>query len=197
MNYSELHPLKMAAEKVLAPMSQWKDRCHEASVALVRSGVIKGARVARGSCRLVPSQHSWVVLGDPYLTATVILDPTLWGHTRVSPEVWIGKRNRWGHRPHGAGNIYDWGRPNPPTGKVITLTPPKGGWSGIAESFLKQLGPLDFEGWRVLTQAPVQGWPATEILTQLRKHPQLGAFIPIDIVGMVIGDECGGLYPRS
>lgn len=189
--------LQSLAQEVLAPMRQWENRCHEASVKLVASGVIKGLRVARGSCRLVPSQHSWAVLGNPYDKGALILDPTLWSHTRVSPEVFVGTGKKWGHKPHGSGSIFEFGRPPLPTGKIVKLAPPKEGWSTAAKGFLAVIGPLDFEGWSVLAHCPVGGWPSKEILGQLRKHPQLGNFIPIDIVGMLLEDTCGDLYPRS
>jgi hypothetical protein len=189
--------LRHLAEQALKPLKQWSRNCHAASVALVKSGAIPGARVARGSCRVVPGQHSWVTIGDPYASNVVILDPTLWSYTLISPEVYVGNRNKWNYRPHGSGSIFTWGRPPEAKGRVVKLKPPAGGWSADAKTFLEMLGPLDEEGWKVLAHAPVQGWPAAEILSQLYGHPVLGVFIPVDIVGMVIGEDCNGLYPRS
>lgn len=197
MDYEQHREMKRKAEAALDPMRQWSKRCHEASVALVRSGAFPGARVARGVCNGVGGQHSWVVLGDPYDQKATILDPTLWSYTGVASEVYVGDCKKWRHRPFGTGNIFEWGRPPEPTGKVVKLTPPKGGWSEAAHHFLMVLGPLDLEGWAVLAHAPVQGWPAKEILGQIRKHPGLEQRIPIDIVGMVLQEQCDGLYPRS
>lgn len=196
MTRDEMRELQRAAEAALAPVQQWHHQCHAASVALVESGAIKGACVARGSCKVVGSQHSWVALGDPYLGTTVIVDPTLWSYTGISPEVYVGSWNKWHHRPRGCMSIYEWGRPAPAKGAVVVLQPPKGGWSAIAKSFLDSLGPLDLEGWQLMANAPVLGWPATEIMKQMSEHPKIKAHIPIDIAGMVLG-EVSDIYPRS
>jgi hypothetical protein len=189
--------LQKAVEEVLAPLDQWSKRCHEASVTLVESRIIQGMRIARGSCIAVPGQHSWVTVGDPYSSQSLVVDPTLWSYRGTTAKVFIGMREVWKHTPHGSGNIFKWGRPPQATGPVIELEPPAEGWSWDARVFLEILGPLDHAGWSLLAHAPVQGWPSREILTQLLKHPTLGPRIPIDIVGMVIGSECNGLYPQS
>lgn len=198
MTNDELRDLKHTAERALEPMRQWGQRCHEASVALVSSGAIRGLQVARGTCMAIGGQHSWVTMGDPYNIHTIILDPTLWSYTSVAPEVYVGNANKWRHRPKGSGDIFMWGRPpEVPERKAYRLKPPKRGWSPHALQFLMVLGPIDLDGWRMMANAPVQGWPATEIMTQMFADEKIKAFIPADIVGMVIGNECGGLYPRS
>jgi hypothetical protein len=80
--------------------------------------------------------------------------------------------------------------------KAYRLQPPEGGWSAHAKEFLKVLGPIDLHGWHILANAPVQGWPAREIMAQMQKDPNLRAHIPIDIVGMVL-DAVPDLYPKS
>lgn len=194
----EWEALRRTAQTALEPMKQWHHRCHEASIALVLSGKIKGLRVARGVCRVVGGQHSWCVIGDPYDEKAVILDPTLWSYTNIAPEVFVGDRKRWGHKPFGTGNIFTWGRPpEVPERKAYRIKPPKGGWSPAARVFFQVLGHIDLEGWRVLAHAPVQGWPAEEVLRAMSRHSEeLRMAIPVDIRGMLL-DEVPDLYPKS
>ena len=70
------------AEEILAPLDDWAGQCHAASLKLVRHGDLGACRVARGACRGVLGQHSWVVLGDDcYDKLATIIDPTLWSYT--------------------------------------------------------------------------------------------------------------------
>jgi hypothetical protein len=192
--------LKTVAEEVLAPLDDWDLRCHAASVALMRSGRFGTCRVARGWCEGVPGQHSWLVLGDDcYANKAVVVDPTLWSYDQTVEGVWVGKANVR-HRPHGAGSIWAWGRPNDPTGPVVKLTP-REPFSPPALAFLEMLGPLDEAGWIALAHAPVEGWPAGEIIDALCEtpHPTIPdqtfeAYVPIDIVGMVTARNPKGLY---
>lgn len=80
-------------EAVGRPLVAFRFRCHEASLALVRSGVLpEGARVARGSCPGVGGQHSWVVLGgDCYDRKAQVIDPTLWCYDNAVREIWKGR----------------------------------------------------------------------------------------------------------
>lgn len=197
MDYGQMSGYKRLAEGALAPMKRWSKQCHAASVRLVESGVIPGARVARGTCRMVPGQHSWVCIGDPYADNVLILDPTLWSYTGVAAEVWVGERKRFNHRPFGYGNIFAWGRPpNCKLKQAVSLPEPEGGWTSAAKTFLEMLGPIDMDGWRILAHAPVQGWPATEIMTQMCRHSEsMRMMIPVDIRGMVC-NEVTELYPK-
>ena len=175
-----------------SPLHEWGGQCHAASLALVKSGAVGPARVARGTCPGVPGQHSWVILGDNCydLNATVI-DPTLWSYDETVEGIWVGKAKDRPHRPHGYGSIWEWGRPHEATGEVLTLDYE---FSARARMFLDLLGPLDFEGWCMLAHAPVKGWPSDEIFTAMARDERLAHRVPIDIVGMATRENPGGLY---
>jgi hypothetical protein len=178
----------------LGGLDKWSHQCHGASIALVKSGVLgTECRVARGSCPGVGGQHSWVVLGmDCYDPEAKVIDPTLWSYDSTVDGVWIGLASERPHVPHGAGSIWQWGRPEPGGEEPITLAVPV---SGYAESFLDMLGPLDITGWgRLFSNAPVGGWPAAEIIEAAWNTPDLKALIPIDRVGMVTTINPEGLY---
>lgn len=185
--------LRMAALHALAPLTRWAHDCHAASITLVKSGALPPARVARGSCVGVGGQHSWVVLGDDcYDRNAVIVDPTLWSYDDDVQGVWVGTYRDGKHTPHGTGSIFQWGRPNEATGPVVELTP-REPFSAEARRFLDLLGPLDQEGWIMLAHAPVQNWPAGEIIDAMVESG-FGAFIPIDIIGMTTDRNPGGAY---
>lgn len=177
----------------LAPLDQWAKRCHEASLFVVRSGIFGESRVARGFCKGVGSQHSWVVLGlDCYADHVTIVDPTLWSYDDDVEGVWTGPGGR--HTPHGTGNIFEWGRPPRATDEPVELQPQQP-FSDSARLFLDLLGPIDEKGWRILCSAPVEGWPAAEIFGAILETFEWGAAVlPIDIVGMVTDRNPNGLY---
>lgn len=183
--------LKQKARKVLDPLERYGRQCHAASIALVQAGI--GDRVARGTCPGVGGQHSWVVIGDPY-RPTLIIDPTLWSYDSSVKGIWVGVDH--GHRPFGAGQIWDWGKPCAGNGPIVPLTP-KVPFSQEAKLFLEMLGPLDERGWSALTKAPVGGWPASEIIAAIDDTEQLSVFVPIDILGMVTDRNPGGLYLKN
>lgn len=181
------------ATKHLAPLDRWATQCHAASIELVRSGKLGEARVARGTCRSVAGQHSWVVLGnDCYDENATIVDPTLWSYDNSTSGVWVGTYRDGIQRPHGKGSIWEWGRPAEAVNEPVELTPRKP-FSPAAESFLRLLGPLDAEGWRMLAHAPVEGWPAGEIIDAMCESG-FEAVLPIDIVGMTTERNPSGLY---
>lgn len=178
----------------LTPLEKWSQQCHAASLMVINA--LGRGRVARGTCRGVGGQHSWVVLGDDcYAPDAKILDPTLWSYDKSVTGIWTGFARDGRHRPFGSGWIWDWGRPA--TAKirrnVIALTPTEP-LSGEAERFLKLLGPLDRTGWDVLAHAPVEGWPAGEILAAMDDTEAVTALVPIDTLGMVTNRNPGGLY---
>jgi hypothetical protein len=178
----------------LSPLDKWSHQCHAASVALVRAGV--GDRVARGMCPGVGGQHSWVVMGENvYDREALIIDPTLWSYRDDVTGIYVGTAAEYGHRPHGAGSIWDWGRPVRQGGPVISLTPTFE-LSRSAERFLEMLGPLDMRGWQTLANAPVEDWPASEIYAAMDDTPDLSALVPIDRLGMLTDRNPGGLYMR-
>lgn len=178
---------------VLDPLGDWTQNCHAASIKLVKSGVLPHARVARGWCFKVPSQHSWVVVGDDcYDPEAPIVDPTLWDHHDDIGTVWVGTLQNGLHSPHGAGTIWEWGHPKAPTGPIVKLTPRKS-FSNDALLFLDILGPLDEKGWRELAHAPTEEWPATEILPAINDSFD-SEWVPVDIIGMLTDRNPGGLY---
>lgn len=177
-------------------LEPWYHQCHAASLRLVNSGVFGDifVRVARGTADGVPGQHSWIVVGrDCYNPAAPVVDATLWSYVDSVAGIWIGKARERHHTPHGAGSIWDWGRPGSPTGPVIELRP-RTPLSRAAQRFLDLLGPLDYQGWSVLAHAPVQGWPAGEIYEAMSFTPGLKSLVPIDRVGMLTDLNPGGLY---
>lgn len=175
-------------------LTVWAHQCHAASVELVRSGLWPEARVARGTCRGVGSQHSWVVLGmDCYARRVKIVDPTLWSYRDDVDGIYLGGPSTFGHRPHGKGNIFAWGKPEAQGGPPVELTPDEP-LSRAAMLFLDMLGPLDCSGWAVLSGAPVEGWPAGEIFRAMAQTKGLDQLVPIDILGMVTDLNPSGLY---
>lgn len=189
--------LAAQAEEVLDTLDRWAYDCHSASLALVKSGKLGTCRVARGSCTGVRGgQHSWVVLGDDcYDDDAAIVDPTLWSYDDSVTGVWTGGYCDGRHMPFGKGSIWKWGRPDHPVGggEIIELTPEEP-WSESAKVFLNLLGPLDRRGWAVLAHAPVEEWPAREIIGAMYQDRRLAPLLPIDIVGMVTDLNPGGLY---
>jgi hypothetical protein len=184
------------AEKILDPLDDWARQCHAASIKLVTSGEFGTCRVARGSCVGVGGQHSWVVLGnDCYRDTATIIDPTLWSYDESVDGVWVGTMRDGRHRPHGAGLIWEYGRPPSAVERgeePMDLTPTKP-WSSAAEVFLGLLGPLSKQGWIELAHYPVEGWPAGEIIEAMIESG-LEGYIPIDRVGMLTDRNPNGLY---
>lgn len=190
--------MALMAEKIGVPVERWAGQCHSINLELVRSGLLPG-RVARGTAADVPSQHSWIVLGedrgiaDPYDHRAVIVDPAIWHCRNMPPQITVMRNSMLTHRPHGAGSIWDYGRPCRGDGPVIGLQGADQ-LGARARSFLEMLGPLDRRGWMMLAHAPVQGWPAREILTAMHATPGLGVLIPIDHLGMATDLNPGELY---
>ena len=185
----------VAIDEAMDQLDRWAQKCHSASLHLVRSGVLPPtARVARGRCSGVMGQHSWVVVGDDvYAPDAQIVDPTLWSYDPDVSGIWYGSARDGRHRPHGTGLIWNYGRPGDPTGPIVRLTP-KVQLSRRAAEFLAMLEPLDYNGWSVLAHAPVEGWPSDEILAAIDDTDALTALVPIDVLGMVTDRNPGGLY---
>lgn len=181
-------------EKKIGGSAKWAKNCHAASLAIVRSGLLpEGARVARGFRAGIQSQHSWACTGDPYDPDTVILDATLWSYVGGNPCIVVCKASNKAYRPHGAGSIWEYGRPTPRVGDEIKLK----GLSSKALRFIHEASDgrgLDKAGWMTLANSPVQGWPAKEIFTAMSKDERLAHLIPIDILGMVTDENPGKLY---
>ncbi len=186
-------PKKQLIEAI-GGLDSWDKQCHACSLALIRTGLLPDdARVARGWCGSVASQHSWVVLGSPYDETAPILDGTLWSYTGQSPRLFFCPRGNLQYTPHGAGSIWEYGCPEGPTDKIIELD---ANFSKTATDFLDMAAPngLDRLGWNVLAHAPVGGWPAKEIIGAMYDDLRLRALIPIDVVGMLTDRNPGGLY---
>lgn len=185
------------AEMTGKPLSAYAHQCHAASIALVQSGLLPGPgdwRVARGSCKYVRGQHSWVVLGDVF-KPRLILDPTLWSYREVDPEVLVCGRALGWHVPNGSGTLFwhgDWINGD---GPIVALD--EEGLSLTARSFLAEIGPMDVQGWARLASGPVErGWPAAEIIDRMLDDRRLSALVPIDAQGHLTNRNPGGLYQR-
>jgi hypothetical protein len=193
--------IRRVTAETLDPLERWAHQCHGASLKLVSERIFGQARVARGACSGVGGQHSWVVIGDDcYDRGAVIVDPTLWSYRGGNPRVWVGSLADGLHTPHGSGSIWAWGRPNEASGPVVELTPRRP-FSPAARMFLDLLGPLDREGWIMLAHAPMQGWPAAEIIDAICETPDpslrgqtFQGYVPVDVVGMLTDRNPSGLY---
>lgn len=185
------------ADTIGIPVARWHHQCHSISLAIVKSGLLPGARAARGTCPGVGGQHSWIVVGDDcYDPEAVVVDPTLWSYVPGTPTIWTGLASERPHVPHGAGSIWDAGRPPEPTGEVMALTPATP-LSAEAKRFLELAAPLglDARGWMVLASSlPVEGWPAGEVYAAMDDTPGLGVFVPVDRLGMLTHRNPDGLY---
>lgn len=191
-------------EEAIGDLERWAWQCHAASIALVKSGLLgRECRVARGSCRGVTGQHSWVVRSsrteDCFNPKTMIIDVTLWSYDPEQPKVWIGSMDSGLHTPHG------WGPP------LITLGCPVSGggveialdWpeppSAMAAQWLSMFhdgadGPLDQRFWMSLANTTVVGWPAGEFIRAMANTAAVQHLIPIDRLGMLTNLNPGGLY---
>ena len=184
---------EMVVAAIGVPFSEWAQQCHAVSLEIVKSDLIEGPRrVARGYCHGVGGQHSWIVCGNNcYAKDAEIIDPTLWSYDDTVEGIWFGTAEDGRHHPDGEGSIWEWGRPKYKGHVPIVLE----GLSKAAQSFMDLMGPLDIDAWQVLlTQAPVQGWPAAEVYAVAAEHPDLKCLIPIDRIGMLTDLNPGGLY---
>jgi hypothetical protein len=188
------YTMQELADVICMKPELWWHNCHAISLAIVQARVWPGARVARGFCAGVGSQHSWIVIGrDCYAENAAIVDPTLWSYRDDVEGVWYGTAAHGWHHPHGEGSIWDFGRPPKPTEDVIELAAEV---SDHAHMFLELCSPtgLDRRGWGFLANAPVGGWPAAEIYEAMWHTPELKQLIPIDRVGMLTDLNPSGLY---
>lgn len=187
--------LDAVCEAVGVPYADWRARCHEMSLKILRTGWFGPGRVARGYAIGVVGQHSWIVLGhDVYDPQAVIVDPTLrlW---RKDPEpgITVGRCSELWHQPHGLGSCFTAVLPSHHGGPDIRL-PASAQLSPVAWAWLAMVGPLDARGWMQVAHLPVSDWPAKEIITAMYETPALRAFIPIDIVGHLTEFNPNELY---
>ncbi|WNN95164.1 hypothetical protein SEA_MAGRITTE_213 [Microbacterium phage Magritte] len=199
--------------------SSWAFNCHVASIAIVNSGLYPGSRVARGAAQGVGGQHSWVVLPgistppgelvDPYDPNARVLDPTLWSYDERVQRVLEGP-NLLRHWPKGLGMLnidelpyYDGSQADR---DIVMPREVADKLSYKARDFLLKLGAVSYGSrevrmppvnWMHLGNAPVQGWPAAEIIEAMYHTPGLAAFVPVDIAGMLTTLNPEGLYLPS
>lgn len=194
---------------VMGDLKQWEHQCHAASLHLIRSGELSmWSRVARGYSPLVQGQHSWVVLGDSqtseladvYDPDAVIIDPTLWSYTDTVEGIWYGTAVDGLHIPHGAGTTsipqLMEERPRPASYSDV-IRPDMHAYRRLSVEgiqFLAFVGGLDARGWIWLMQQPMSGWPSKDIIELMLDTPQLAAFVPIDLAGMLTDRNPSGLY---
>lgn len=196
---SNAYLAEVFADAIKVPLDDWYGKCHEISLAIVRTGMLKGpegarVRVARGWHPHVPlRQHSWIALGDPYDPSTRYVDPTLWCYTGDEPRIFSALAGDTDHTPHGDGDIWDWGRPEHQGGPTIELQPAQP-LSEDARLILEMIGPLDYRGWMTLSSAPVGGWPAGEIFAAMHHTEDLRGLVPIDKLGMTTDLNPSSLY---
>lgn len=194
-----------AITDAIGPLDRWAHECHAASIRLVRSraleqyaphGLAHPGRVARGACRGVGGQHSWVVVGDDvYDPTALIIDVTRWSYTGEQPSVWVGNMTEDRlHIPHGSLSIWQWGRPEHGGGEDVPLSADD--LSEDAARFVAMLGPLDAIGWATLWSSDaMRGWPAAEVLDAfLTQHYNLRGLVPIDVIGHLTNRNPQGLY---
>jgi hypothetical protein len=179
------------------PFEQWAHQCHAISLALLKTGRFGYGRIARGTAEGVFGQHSWIVLShDVYDPQAIVIDPVLWSYDEDVTGIWTG-RNLVRHFPKGYGNIWQCGPPQPGNGIPVELTP-REPLSRAATAFLEACGPLDMRGWMdLVSNLPMQGWPAGEIVAAIDDTQELRAVTPIDILGMVTDRNPNGLYLRD
>ena len=189
-------------EYEIGPIEGYAQQCHAASIALVKSGLAGKSRVARGTCRGVGGQHSWVVVGDDcYDPTATIIDLTAWSYGMHVPRVWMTTMAESPHRPHGWGNIMEYGCPESGGEEAIELIWPEDGLpSDVDLYWLEHMfeatagGPLDRKFWMGLANGPVQGWPAAKFIRAMVNTPDLKYLVPIDRVGMLSDLNPSGLY---
>lgn len=198
------------AEAIGVPANQWRNRCHEISLMVVKSGIIAPpgpdtCRVARGVAigYGIGSQHSWISLGWPFDPDTVYVDVTAhaWGEVEgivCYTAMDAYKRFEQGdpsHVAHGfqPSSIWKFGRPSEPTGEPIALD--ASGLSDTAQSFLEILGPLDTDGWADLLRYPQGAWPCREIANAIvAQVPRVMVDVPIDVLGHASDANPSGYY---
>lgn len=171
------------------PPSTWGGRCHEISLSIVGSGALpEGARVARGFCRGVRGQHSWISIGDPYDPSSWVIDPTLAVLLRGSPELFVALLRDSPHTPHGGfSDIWAYGKPEAGGGEIIELE--REGLSDEALLFLELLGPMDRSAWSTLFNAPIRGWPAGEIIERAYGDDRLPSEPNVEARGSILLDR--------
>ena len=180
--------IKKLEQAIGIPFPKWSHDCHKISQAILRTGLLGEARIARGCCTLVADpEHSWIVLGrDPYCPKALIVDPTLWSYCPEVKGIWKGP-NLKRHFPMGYGDLRDGPKPQRGTGPTIVPTPGQP-LSRAALKFIDMISGgqgLDLHGWASLMECNVGGWPASEIVEAMLDTKKLVGVVPIDLRGML------------
>jgi hypothetical protein len=205
----DLPSLPEIAETLGRPLDTWAGDCHGISLAIVKAGLIPHARVARGFCAGIRSQHSWIVaprydddgalvLGDCHAPNAAIVDPTLWTYRDNVDSLFVAYADQRGwHTPHGYGPpIMATGRPDYPVDEPVDLDA-----DALAEFsdhamwwHDEMFGPLDRHGWGQLAHMTVVDWPSDEFVAAMHRTPALSTLVPVDRVGMLTTYNPAGLY---
>lgn len=179
------------------PLDRVAHQCHAVSLAIVKSGIFPGARVARGYAVGVTGQHSWVVADfgpdGVYDENAHIIDATLWSYDETVTRVWQGTYRDDKHRPHGWGYAFNAPMPYNHGGDEVRLTV-NFPMSAEASQFIRELGPLDYAGWQMVASLPVFGWPAAEVIRAMCETKAVSILVPVDIEGHLTDRNPGGLY---
>ena len=185
-------PVRDIERAISEPAKDWARSCHRISYAIVASDLFAPGtcRVARGTCRGVPGQHSWIVFGDPYDLDAPILDPTLWSYVPAAPTLWTGDgHSMFRHRPAGFGRFH--AGPQPYSAHKVEIIP--NALTKAATGFLADVrpiacGPLDRAFWAfLLSHSNVGDTPAADIIRAAWGHPDLRPLVPADRAGMLTG----------
>lgn len=182
------------ADIVTIPLGHWHFNAHRVCLDIVRSGLFPYSRVVEGSARGVHGTHHWLTLSeDVYDKYGTIVDPTLWCHDPSLQGVWIGTLQEEIHHPRGEGYIWDHSYPENSSFKG-TVSLNKEGLSTQAKYFLSRVEPLNLDGWRRLMRSPMQGWPAGEIIDQMKHSAELAAIVPEELEGMLTNRNPSGAW---
>jgi len=192
----------MVEEAIGIPRDRWSRQCHAVSLAIVRSGLVKG-RVLRGYCDGVEGQHSWIALdtaNDAFEREVEILDPTLWSYDdKVKDYLWWGT-NLARHRPHGSGRFFDYGCPIGDGKDIVGLNT-----CGIpGNRILRIMESTGFDyslrAWSAFFNSGHFAYTAggaSDIIHAACFNTDLCALIPIDIVGNLTSINPDGLYMQG
>lgn len=176
------------------PLGHWHFNSHQVSLDIVRSGIFPYARVVQGTATGVHGPHHWVVLAeDVYDKYATIIDPTLWCHDPSLRGTWIGTLQNEIHHPKGEGYIWDFDYPEN-SSFTDTVALRKDGLSTQAKYFLSRIEPINLDGWRRLMRSPMQGWPAGEIIDQMKHSPELSDLVPEALEGMLTNRNPNGAW---
>lgn len=192
VRYSPLTSVRLVAEAIGIPVSDWPGRCHEIAMVCHKAGCVPASAKVRYGIWCGPiseesqpfagrsiTHHGWVELADGR-----IYDPTRWVFEAVEPYIWVGRdEDEWydmgGNRLRE--HTMDCSKPPVPGGRELLIP------TAARKLFAKYL-----TGDKVKGTAPVSHlmWLGSLPLHRLGKDAkpiykallgmQMGAAIPID-----------------